>query len=172
MTRDDKVNGFVLGSLSRAEREAVARERLADPDLDASIAALEHSLAPLTRAAGSKKPSEGLFDRVAAAIEREASELSGMTVQPLEEGQWRACLPGVEIKRLWSRKAMLLRCRPGASLPPHEHAEQEHMIVISGDLVIGGRILRTGDYHSAPAGNDHGEAHTVGGCVLFIQYAA
>lgn len=172
MTRDEKIHLFALGALSHAERDAVARERLVDPGLDGAIAALETVLAPLTAVAGRKAPPSGLFDRVVAAIEREAEELTGKTVLPFADGPWVPCVDGIEVKRLWSHKAMLLRCRPGATLPPHHHAEAEHMIVISGDFVIGGRTLRVGDYHAVPAGNDHGEAHSVDGCVLFIQYAA
>ena len=173
MTRDEKVHGYVLGSLSQIEREAVARERLADPKLDSLINELEQSLAPLTAAAGEAVPSDRLFERLEAAIERERNDnLSGKTVLTFEEGNWRPCLPGIEAKRLWSERAMLLRCRPGAVVPPHGHAESEHMIVVSGDLIIGGRTLRVGDYHAIPAGHDHGEVRTAGGCVLFVQYVA
>jgi hypothetical protein len=45
------------------------------------------------------------------------------------------------------------------------------MIILSGDVVIGGRVLLTGDQHITPAGNDHGETHTTGGCLFFVQWA-
>ena len=66
----------------------------------------------------------------------------------------------------------MLRCRPGARIPAHDHGEDEQIVVISGDFVVGGRTFRAGDYHCSPKGNPHGEAYTRGGCLLLSQYAA
>lgn len=172
MTRDELVLEFVMGALSPLEREAVARDRLSDPELDGAIRALEDSLAPITGLAGTVPPPAGMFDRIAGAIAEESAELAGKTTVPVEEGEWQPFLPGIEIKQMWNPGTVMLRCRPGAVLPAHPHEQTEHIVVISGDFVVGGRTFRTGDWHSSPAGNNHGEAHTDGGCLLLIQYAA
>lgn len=170
MTREEQITGYVFGSLSPLERAAVAQARLADPDLDAAITALEESLAPLTGIAGKIRPPDHLFDRVAAAIADQTDDPAGMSVQAIKEGEWLPYSPGIDFKFLWSPQAFLLRCRPGAVLAAHHHPENEHLLVISGDLVIGGRPFRTGDYHVAPADSVHGEAHTDSGCLLLVQH--
>lgn len=172
MTRDELALEFVMGALSSLEREAVARDRLSDPALDKAIRAAEESLAPMIGLAGTLPPPAGLFDRIAGAIEEESTALAGKAAVACEEGEWQPFLPGIEIKRLWNPVTVMLRCGPGAVLPAHPHAQTEHIVVISGDFVVGGRTFRTGDWHSSPAGNDHGEARTEGGCLLLIQYAA
>ncbi len=172
MTRDELALEFVMGALSPMEREAVARERLSDPELDGAIKALEGSLAPITGLAGTLPPSTDLFDRIAGAIAQESAELAGKIAITCDEGDWQPFLPGIEIKRLWNPGTVMLRCQPGAVLPAHPHAQTEHIVVISGDFIVGGRTFRTGDWHSSPAGNDHGEARTEGGCLLLIQHAA
>lgn len=170
MTREEQITGYVFGSLSPLERAAVAQARLADLDLDAAITALEESLAPLTGIAGKIRPPDHLFDRVAAAIADQTDDPAGMSVQAIQEGEWLPYSPGIDFKFLWSPEAFLLRCQPGAVLAAHHHPENEHLLVISGDLVIGGRPFRTGDYHVAPADSVHGEAHTDSGCLLLVQH--
>ncbi len=172
MTRDELAIEFVMGTLSPLEREAVARDRLSDPELDGAIRALEGSLSPMTGLAGTLAPPAGLFDRIVSAIDQECAELAGKTAVACADGDWQPFLPGIEIKQMWNPGTVMLRCRPGAVLPAHPHDQAEHIVVISGDFVVGGRTFRTGDWHSSPAGNDHGEAHTDGGCLLLIQYAA
>ena len=171
LTRD-KARDFVLGSLGPEERSEMARARLSDAALDAEIGRFEAQLAPLTAAAGEALPPPALFDRVAAAISEHDREHAGKTVQGPDEGSWLPYKPGVEAKRMWSRSTVMLRCQPGAVLPAHDHLEDEHIIVISGDFVVGGRTFLSGDYHCSPKGNAHADAFTRGGCLLLIQYAA
>lgn len=172
MTRDERAFDFVMGALSPLEREAVARERLSNPELDSAIRTLEADLAPMTGFAGQLTPPADLFDRIARAIEKENAALAGKTAQAFSEGVWQPYLPGIEIKTLWSPKTFLMRCRPGAVVPAHPHPETEHLLIVSGDLIVGGRTFRTGDWHSSPADNDHDDLHTVEGCVLLVHLAA
>jgi hypothetical protein len=162
---------FVLGALSPLERSEVSRARLSDAALDREIRRIEDLLAPLTGLAGSRTPSLGLRDRIVDAIGDGGRELTGKTIEPCDEGEWRPYRAGIEVKRLWG-KTVMLRCQPGAVLAAHAHVADEHIVVIAGDFVIGGRRLTTGDYHRAPAGNDHGDACTHRGCILFIQHAS
>ena len=161
---------YVLGALGRAERAEVGRDRLVDPELDDEIERFEAQFAPLTAAAGEVAVPAGLFDRVAAAIEAERREFAGKKSVEAWQGKWLRYRPGVEAKRLWNRRTIMLRCRPGAVLPAHDHDEDEHIVVISGDFVVGGRSFGPGDYHRSLAGNAHGDAFTRGGCLLLVQY--
>lgn len=163
---------FVLGASSPEERAEIMRARLSDPALDKEIDTLEAEFAPLTGAAGEIAPPAGLLDRVLDALRDESREHEGKFSQAAGEGQWIPYKPGILAKRLWNRRTVMLRCRAGAVLPAHDHGEDEHIIVISGDFVIGGRTFGAGDYHRSPKGRAHGDAFTREGCLLLVQYAA
>jgi ChrR Cupin-like domain len=172
MTINQTAIDFVLGALSPHEREAVQLERAVNCELDAAIASWEEKLASLTASAGTVRPPDYLFDLIAEQIAHEQAELGTKTVIPLADGDWRPCLAGVEMKPLWSPQTFLLRCQPGATIPQHAHGQIENLVVIMGDLDVGGRILTSGDYHRSPAGSVHGETRTRRGCVLLVQYCA
>jgi anti-sigma factor ChrR (cupin superfamily) len=161
---------FVLGGLSPAERSEIGRRRLVDGALDVEIDRLEAQMAPLTGLAGEVAPSGGLIDRVLAAVDTYESEFEGKSALPGEQGRWLPYRPGIQCKRMWGKRTIMLRCVPGAVLPAHDHREEEHIVVISGDFVVGGRSFGPGDYHHAPAGNRHGDAFTRHGCLLLVQY--
>lgn len=59
---------YVLGTLTAAERAAVAARRLREPALDAAIAAWERRLAPLVDAVPSAAPPAGAFEKISARI--------------------------------------------------------------------------------------------------------
>jgi hypothetical protein len=171
LTNRELALDYISGSLTGLERAEVTRARLSDPELDAEIRLAEAQFAPLTGKAGEVKTSAGLFDRIARAIDAEQTGLAGMSAIACADGDWQPYLPGIELKQMWNASTKLLRCQPGAILPAHDHVRNEHIIVISGDFMIGGRSFTTGDYHRAPAGISHGDAHTRGGCILLVQYA-
>jgi ChrR Cupin-like domain len=172
MTTPEVVEDFVLGALSPVEREAVQLERAVNHELDSAIIALEEKMAGLTASAGHMRPPAHLLDGILERIAEETSELGDKVVQPLAEGDWRVCLPGVEMKRMWSSQTFLLRCQPGAVIPHHAHGQIENIVVIMGDLEVGGRILTSGDYHASPSKSLHGDTRTRRGCVFLVQYAA
>ena len=170
----DRALDFVLGALSPQERAEAMSARRYDPELDAEIAAWEGRLAPLTAPAknsGGDAPSADLLDRIEAQIDAEAAEHGDKFVDMADEGAWAPYSPGVEAKQLWNNRTAMLRCRPGAVIEPHEHPAFENIVVIAGDLVIGGRSYGPGDYHGSPARSKHGALTTRGGCLLLIQYA-
>jgi anti-sigma factor ChrR (cupin superfamily) len=86
---------------------------------------------------------------------------------------WQPFRPGVEVRWMYrvdgGSSAALLRYEPGASIPRHEHAGYEHIVVLAGSQSDG-----YGDY---PAGtlivNRPGSQHRVAspeGCVVFITW--
>jgi hypothetical protein len=169
---EERIDAYVLGSLSAEERAAMEAARRFDPSLDQAIEDAEDRLAPLSLAAGSVTPSPALWDRIEAALDEEIGAHSGRINIALDEGNWRPLCPGIMIKPLWNSANRLLRCAPGAILPPHDHDEDEHVLVLEGDLVIGGRTLTSGDYHGSRRGHGHGPLTTRGGCLILVSTVA
>jgi hypothetical protein len=168
--RSDRALDYVLGALSPAERAEADVARRYDSDLDAEIAAWEGRLGPLVSPAG-EKPGDDLLERIETQINADAAEHADKMVEMAGEGVWEHYAEGVEAKTMWSSRTIMLRCRPGAVLEPHLHPAFENIVVIAGDLVIGGRSYGPGDYHGSPSRSRHGELTTKAGCLLLIQYA-
>lgn len=80
---------------------------------------------------------------------------------------------GVKFRPLYAdwranRRTILLKMEPGAELPDHDHAGVEEVVMIQGDLTIGGTTLRAGDYIRNEPGAEHGVPRTEGGCVCIV----
>jgi quercetin dioxygenase-like cupin family protein len=88
------------------------------------------------------------------------------------DGRWLPLLPGIGIKLLRedaSTRSYLLRMAPGATLPAHDHSDDEECVVLEGDIRLGDVHARAGDYHLARSGLPHGDLRTDGGCLLFLR---
>jgi anti-sigma factor ChrR (cupin superfamily) len=90
-----------------------------------------------------------------------------------EEGFAPTGTPGVEVRRLFvdaanDRATMLVRMRPGSAYPAHCHAGIEECFVLAGDIHVGDRRMRAGDYQRADRSSVHAVQSTEGGCLLFI----
>lgn len=89
------------------------------------------------------------------------------------DGFERTGIEGIEAKTLFvdaarRRVSMMVRMAPGTSYPAHRHAAVEECFVVSGDIRVGERVLRAGDYQVAAEDSIHGVQSTEHGCVLFI----
>ncbi len=172
MSIEEKAIAYVLGSLSEQEREGVARERLFHRALDREIEQVERVYSALADAPARRRPAERLWGQLVAAIGHEEKALADKLVEPCTAGDWQDFGPNIEFKTLWSPKAILIRCGPGAFESQHDQPpeDDEHIIVIAGDLKVGGRRFGTGDYLCVPAGAVHARMDTAGGCMLFTEY--
>lgn len=99
---------------------------------------------------------------------------ASMRVTRADEGQWRAVLPGVRIKRLRGgaddeTETNLWRLDPGAVLPPHEHRLDEECLVLEGSVIHDGIAYHAGDYLLAFAGRPHGLFRSPDGALLLIR---
>lgn len=65
--------------------------------------------------------------------------------------------------------AVLIEMAPGTTYGRHRHTAGEDVLVIDGELVIGGRIYRGGDHLYSPPGSVH-EPHSDTGCLLFAVF--
>jgi anti-sigma factor ChrR (cupin superfamily) len=107
------------------------------------------------------RPGISLQRRLARRI---AQETGKQPVQPPArrwcEPAWEQVAPGIECKLLAAdaqrhRVSMLVRLAPGASYPPHTHADVEELHLLDGELWIDERKLVPGDYnYGAPQAVD------------------
>jgi ChrR Cupin-like domain len=163
---------FVMGTLSTTERQAVLRECLYNPELETAIVRLEKIYGTLLEDAPLSSDDAGLWDRIDSALSFELATLGDKCVETFSEGGWEPHGRGIDVKSLWSDKAILIRCAPGGVEEEHAQPEDEdeHIIVVAGDLNLGGRSFSTGDYICIPAASKHQQMYSKGGCILFTQY--
>jgi anti-sigma factor ChrR (cupin superfamily) len=68
---------------------------------------------------------------------------------------------------------ILIDMAPGARFPDHLHElGGDEGIVISGDVITGGRLMRAGDYYHAAEGTEHADTVSPSGCTALISLTA
>lgn len=126
----------------------------------------------LLEATAALAPPAGLRARVLQHVNMASTQ--ALTLRN-DEG-WQPLLPGIEMKPLLvdrqaGTRSILLRAKPGASLPAHSHHGYEECVVLLGDVQIGELTLRPGDYHCMPAGSVHPEISSRGGALVYLRNA-
>lgn len=165
----NRIDDFVLGSMTPDERATMELARRFDPELDQGIRDAEDSMAALSVAAGELNPSPGLWNRIRAAIDEQDEAMENRTLVELGDGDWQPMEPGIDSKLLWNEKTIMLRCAPGAVIVSHFHDEDEHLLVLAGDLIIGNRTFLAGDYIHSGKGPDRFVHTTRNGCLILQQ---
>ena len=92
---------------------------------------------------------------------------------------WRATkLPGVRFKTLSIDERrdvvmLLMEMAPGSRFPDHVHtAGGDEGLVLSGDVITGGRLMRAGDYYFAGEGTSQGATVSPSGCTALLSLTA
>jgi hypothetical protein len=172
MSNSEKAINFVLGSLSADERKAVSTERLYNSELDQQILATEQLYSGLQAQPKLHAKVPEVWSKIRATIDQSDAAFAKLPNQVFIDGGWQPHGPGIEFKTLWQEGTILIRCVPGGSEDAHNQPEDqdEHILVVAGDLHMGGRLFETGDYICIPAGSTHARMHSEGGCILFTQY--
>jgi anti-sigma factor ChrR (cupin superfamily) len=162
-----------IGALDADEqRELQALVATLTADGQAQVARLYDVAASLAATAPAVDPPAGARDRLLAAIAA-PRPVANYTLLG-SEGEWNDTpLPGIRIKVLALDKprnmvTMLLRAQPGARYPSHRHSTCEECYVLSGSVVIEGRVLHAGDFHHAEGDSDHGEIYTTEGAEVLL----
>ncbi len=159
---------------ARAARPAATVDPLAT---DAALLALAAPVA----APPSPRVRESLLARIRASTANAAAVApAGWRFESAGEAAgWRAGrFPGVRFKTLSVDAVrdvvmLLVELAPGARFPDHLHdAGGDEGIVIAGDVVTGGRLLRAGDYYFAAEGTAHTGTVSPGGCTALISLTA
>jgi len=190
--QQDQASLYVLGALPPAERAAFEAELLADESLRQLVRELQRGVEGVASAVSSPPPG-GLKDKVLRRVDEKigadrAAAVAGFRfLGAAAESGWKPLpVPGTFIKLLSLEKergyAVLLgRIDAGVRYPAHVNAGPEDFYILSGDLVVGDRHLRAGDFHHADAGSHHGENYSTEGCTLLavlttddplVQFAA
>ena len=120
------------------------------------------------------RPPSVLRARLTERIARDTGKsLLNAPAPDWSEPDWENVAPGIECKLLATdedrqRVSMLVRLAPGASYPPHTHADVEELFLLDGELWIDERKLYPGDYNYGPpgAGDDLVWSETGCTCVL------
>jgi anti-sigma factor ChrR (cupin superfamily) len=159
-----------VGALDADERmELEARLAQLSPDERHEVARLYETAAALAASVPQLDPPARLRERILTAAKTPAN----YTVWGASQDWFDIPLPGIRMKvlavdRVRSIATLLIRAEPGAVYPAHRHHGPEECYVLSGTVVIGGQVLRPGDFHHADEGSDHGEITTTDGADVLI----
>ena len=158
-----------------------AAESLSAPE-PLSETAARLALAAPRAAAPSPQVKERLLARIRAAraTETAAPPSPGWRFDSAQaEAGWRAgAFPGVRFKTLSIDEPrdvvmLLIEIAPGARFPDHLHElGGDEGIVISGDVITGGRLMRAGDYYYAAEGTAHTDTVSPSGCTAMVSLTA
>lgn len=182
--QQEEASLYVLGALTATEKESFEAALRVEPALRDLVASLERITGLLARAVPPVAPPSGLRDRILRRIE--ANEMQPASaprpilgvpsafffVAAADVAGWKQLpLPGASIKLLSADRergfAVLLgRLEPGVRYPAHPHETAEDIFLLSGDLNIAGRHLRSGDFHHCDAGTSHPVNYSEEGCTL------
>ena len=151
------------------QRELQSRIAALPPDVRREVARLYETTLSIAAAADDARPSPGLRARLLGSLGTPAKYTLSA-----DEGQWiEPGLPGIRVKilavdRQRGLMTMLLQAEAGARYPAHHHSAPEECYVIRGSVLIGGRVLKPGDFHHADADSDHGEISTLEGAEVLL----
>jgi anti-sigma factor ChrR (cupin superfamily) len=154
-----------VGALDPDERVRLqARLDTLTPQQRSEVAGLYDAVTPVTLAVPRQEPPAHVRERVLAA----ARQPGRYSVWAADAAWIETGLPGIRARILAVDKArslvtLVIRAEPGAVYPPHTHHGPEECFVISGSVVIDGRVLRPGDFHHADEDSEHGEITTIEG---------
>ena len=159
-----------IGALDPEER-AELRTRLAELTAEqrSEVAGLYELSTAVALSVPLVEPPAHLRERVLAA----ARTPTRYTVWAANAEWMESGVPGIRMRILAVDKArslvtLVIRADPGAVYPSHRHSGAEECYVISGSVVIDGRVLRPGDFHHADADSDHGEITTTEGAEVLL----
>ncbi len=172
MTDDIKIRAaeFVLGLYEAGKADLV------DPEFQSEVSFWEKTFA-LFEETSWLEPVPSADEALWGEIEERLDELDtvpGTRTIPLEEGIWERIGDGIDRKvmhvdRAAHTQAFMVRMAKGAVLPSHAHDGDEHCVVVSGKLKIGGRTFSAGAYHFAARNTKHAPITAVSDAVFFIQ---
>lgn len=157
-----------LDPKERAKLEAAGLDALSARDRS-DVAALYDAATALALSAPQLDPPRHVRDRVLAAARRPSRYTAWAA-----DAAWMATgLTGIQARVLSVDKVralvtLVVRAEPGAVYPAHLHHGPEECYVISGSVVIDGRVLRAGDFHHADEDSEHGEITTTEGAEVLI----
>ncbi len=174
----DLAASYALGNLDDAEKkefEELLRER--DGSIEKELKTFAEVVEYLLYDAGPLEAPGGLEKRFFSQMKKEKrnkQQDEGFLYVRKNEGEWVEVVKGVRVKQLYADpgrhySTVLVKMEPGSAFPDHVHSDAEECYIIEGDLLMGGRAFRSGDYIRADARSVHESISTVNGCFLLVQ---
>jgi anti-sigma factor ChrR (cupin superfamily) len=170
----DELEALVLadsvGALDPDERvELQARLDALTPEQRSEVSRLYDAGTAAVLSVPRVEPPSHVRERVLAASRTPVR----YTVWAAEAAWIDTGLPGIRarvlaVDKVRSLVTLVIRAEPGAVYPAHKHHGPEECLVISGSVVIDGRVLRAGDFHHADEDSDHGEITTTEGAEVLV----
>lgn len=177
---------YALGALEGSELRDFETELRGSPELRELVAELTRTSDLMAAAAPQVPLPASLREKVLGRIAEEKparsnapmlahalGALAGLRFDDAAESHgWKALpIPGAHIKLLSLERergyAVLLgKLEPGTRYPAHVNAGPEDIFILSGDLVVGERTMKAGDFHHADGGSLHAENYSLDGCTL------
>ena len=156
-------------SLGAAGKDEMAGSR---PDIADELLMADELLANLAGLTQPVEPPERLFKAIEAEID--AGEPGKSRTLRADQGVWEKRISKIWQKILYEdpasgRRIYLLRCEPGAVIPPHRHKRDEHIIVLEGEFQIKKMTLKAGDSQFSPAGSMHAMIKSPTGCLVLVH---
>lgn len=166
---------YALEALPANERALAEAHIAACPECQRELESLEPMIKRFAAwPADVLRPAGSLQQRLAKHI---AAETGKKAVPPparqWSEPEWEPVAPGIECKVLATdslrhRVSMLVRLAPGASYPPHTHADTEELHLLDGELWIDDRRLVPGDYNYGLPGASDDRVWSETGCTCVL----
>ena len=159
-----------VGALDADERvELQGRLDTLTPEQRSEVSRLYNAATVVALSLPQSEPPAHARERLLAA----ARKPSTYTVWAADTTWTDTGLPGIRarvlaVDRARSLVTLLICAEPGAVYPPHRHHGPEECFVISGSVVIDGRVLRAGDFHHADEDSEHGEITTTEGAEVLL----
>jgi anti-sigma factor ChrR (cupin superfamily) len=135
------------------------------PGIDADLAGV------LGTALSAPALPAGLRERLRTRVLERAA---GIHVVRANAGVWTKVLPGISVKQLrvdaqQGTETNLWRLRAGATIPAHQHHDEEECLVLEGSIIQDGIEYGVGDYLLAGAGSHHVPLTAPHGALLLIR---
>ena len=163
-----------IGALDPDERRDLeARLAALPPSVRAEVVQLYDASVEIAASVNGVEPSPAVRDALLARVAAPSHHTITAT-----DGEWiETAVPGLRrkilaIDRERDQITMLIKADPGARYPAHRHSGPEECYVISGSLIVEGRVLRAGDFHHAEGDSDHSEIWTDEGAEVLLVASA
>ena len=159
-----------VGALDPDERlDLRARLDALPPEQQSEVASLYNDATAVALSVPLLEPPAHLRQRVLA----EARKPTTYTVWAADAAWIDTGMPGIRVRVIAVDKprslvTLVIRAEAGAVYPSHQHSGPEECFVISGSVVIDGRVLRAGDFHHADEDSHHGEITTTEGAEVLV----
>ncbi len=192
--QQEQASAYVIGAMTADEQRTFEAALRDDAELLELVRSLQRTAGLVAQALPQARLPGGLKKKVLAKIDEKkvgravlsppsgavgtprpttTALMSGLRfLESAAQTGWKQLpVPGAFIKLLSIEKergyAVLLgKIEAGARYPAHENVGPEDFYILSGDLVVGDRKLKAGDFHHADEGSKHEVNYSVEGCTL------